>query len=39
MGKRDVTTIQLKRAEREALKKKKRGGETYADLFRRRGLI
>jgi len=38
-GKRDVTTIQLTRAEREALKRRKRGDETYAQLFRRRGLI
>ena len=38
-GKRDITTIQLTRAERAALKEKKRGDETYADLFRRKGLI
>ncbi|MDD2246318.1 MAG: hypothetical protein PHC39_04470 [Proteiniphilum sp.] len=35
----ELTTIQLTRAERAAIKRKKRGDETYADLFRRRGLI
>ena len=35
----NITTIQLTKAEREALKRKKRGDETYAQLFRRRGLI
>jgi hypothetical protein len=38
-GKRDLTTLQLKRSEREALKRNKRGGETYADMLRRKGLI
>jgi hypothetical protein len=38
-SKKDITTIQLTRAEREALKKQKRGDESYAGLFRRRGLI
>ena len=38
-GKRDITTIQITRAERESLKQKKRGDETYAQLFKRKGLI
>jgi hypothetical protein len=38
-GKRNLTTIQVTREERAALKKKKRGDESYAGLFRRVGLI
>lgn len=34
-----VTTIQLPLRAREALKAKKRGGESYAGLLKRMGLI
>ena len=33
--KRDITTLQIKPSTRDALKKKKRGGETFDELLRR----
>ncbi|MFA5378048.1 MAG: hypothetical protein WC455_20015 [Dehalococcoidia bacterium] len=33
---KEITTIQLRPSTRELLKKRKRGGETYDDIIRRR---
>lgn len=38
-SKKDLTTIPLPKWAREALKAKKRGGESYLGLLKRRGLL